>query len=75
MSHFFLIFRIFYSYFSFMIANVTIFGNVRTDHVHINYFFLIFVHILQCTYHGDQDMNVCHCFNVFILMSPLMTKQ
>jgi hypothetical protein len=31
--HFFLIFRIFYSYFSFIIANVTLFGNVRTDHV------------------------------------------
>jgi hypothetical protein len=48
--HFFLIFRIFYSYFSFMIANVTIFGNVRTDHVHINlfpHFFLIFLHILH----------------------------
>jgi hypothetical protein len=33
--HFFLIFCIFYSYFSFMIANVTIFGNVCTDHVYI----------------------------------------
>jgi hypothetical protein len=47
-----LIFCIFYSHFSFMIANVTIFGNVHIDHVYIHPpasspFISDFWHILQ----------------------------
>jgi hypothetical protein len=51
---FFLIFCIFYSYISFMIANVPMFGNSCTDHVYISLptssliFFLIFRIFYSC---------------------------
>jgi hypothetical protein len=53
-SHFFLHFCIFYIYVSSLIANVTIFGNVGTHHVHISpptssiFFFLIFCIFYSC---------------------------
>jgi hypothetical protein len=59
---FFSDFYIFYSCVSSLIANVTIFGNVRTDHVHIStptlslIFFSDFVHILQLFFLHD-----CQC--------------
>jgi len=56
--HFFLHFCIFYIYVSSLIANVTIFGNVGTHHVHISpptslLIFSDFLHILQLFFLHD----------------------
>jgi hypothetical protein len=56
--HFFLIFCIFYSYVSFMIANVTTFGTMCADHVYTSpqtssLIFSNFLHILHLRFISD----------------------